>query len=443
MQGLSCLFTLIFCAAFIGPVMSGIGANRMMGGMRREEWRDTEGVLVVVGEGELPVLVTAREMHPEMAKFLLDWKVVSGVRAAREVPFPRGDRECEHVEHGILMQPQARANNFFHVMCDYIFPAYGAALRAGWVSAEEALSGRSTNATLRIFTSWSSQYDRGMPGRAMIGWLVPYGIERAGDISCVRFRRFAVAAEFLTGEGLAAPSWNAAFRGHRRMLDTGRAARAFRAELLARHVGTEGTLRVLARTSDEFIGPVCAGREPFRLGIIQRRGSRFLRDPEGEARKMQQKMLPWQIDVRVIFFEDMSAGEAALAAANVHALLGVHGAGMSHAMFLSRGATLLEVVQESMCYWPGTYFRNMAHGVGARHLKYCTPAELVETRENPVFPREFMERFARDHMVNATSVHPQHAFGWDTKSIRVPAHEMVHMVSEALGGMCGDHLLLY
>lgn len=412
------------------------------------DWARTEGMLVAQPGGQPPLLLTARELPKEVQAFLRNRSLVSRVHRVESVesmPPPPPGSPCEQVEHGVLLKPDAKPDNFFHAFSDYVFLAYAEALRSGWISGRALQEQAATNVTLRLFARQEWGYSDGsVHGAGMLQWLVPRGVEsvqgQEWPAGCACFRRMAVANEFVDSDTTATASWNTHFRSPHRMRDTHRAARAFRADMVTHHLGAQEARRLLRRPKQEFLRGACTGKEPVRVGFIQRRKSRFLWGLEAEVAKAVERMPGWRVDFRVLRFEELSAAEAIAAVADLHVLGGIHGAGLAHSAFLRAGATLLEISQEPQCYWRGMYFRSMAHSVGAGHIKHCTPYAQVVTKPWPRHDRLTVQRFADKHMQTGEGMKDHWMLIKDAHSINLRAHEIHQMLEEAVGTMCGGFL---
>lgn len=70
---------------------------------------------------------------------------------------------------------------------------------------------------------------------------------------------------------------------------------------------------------------------------------------------------------------------AGLLHTHADALVGIHGAGNTNAIFMDRTRSprplLVQVVPETVCAWPGTlYYRSMAIAAGLGYQTFCVPA---------------------------------------------------------------------
>ena len=102
---------------------------------------------------------------------------------------------------------------------------------------------------------------------------------------------------------------------------------------------------------------------PLTLTFIDRRGKRQLLGKEDYIEELQ-RIYP-EIEVKMVDFAALSVAEQLRVARETDILVGVHGAGLTHSLFLPPGSAVVEMLPADFEH---KGFRNMAQLLGHRYF---------------------------------------------------------------------------
>ena len=105
------------------------------------------------------------------------------------------------------------------------------------------------------------------------------------------------------------------------------------------------------------------GDSPLTLTFIDRRGKRQLLGKESYIQELQ-RTHP-EIEIKMVDFAALSIVEQLKVARGTDILVGVHGAGLTHSLFLPRGSAVVEIIPAEFEH---KGFRNMAQLLGHRYF---------------------------------------------------------------------------
>jgi len=122
-------------------------------------------------------------------------------------------------------------------------------------------------------------------------------------------------------------------------------------------VKSELTTTFVQRVLDfyDLKAPEGSGEQPLVVTYLNRTGSRQLRDFGGMVERLQGKYP--LVEMQLIELEDMAHREQLQIIRKTDILVGVHGAGLTHTLFLPPSATVAEIRPPNVDYWG---FRNLA-----------------------------------------------------------------------------------
>ncbi|KAK1574677.1 DUF563 domain-containing protein [Colletotrichum navitas] len=135
------------------------------------------------------------------------------------------------------------------------------------------------------------------------------------------------------------------------------------------------------------------GRKPtksLQITLIDRKGSRKLLQQDALLRAVRSKFP--DINTQLIDLATLPFAEQIRIAQTTDVLVGVHGAGLTHTMFLREGAAVVEIQPEDMFH---KGFRNLAKMIGVHYVS--THAEMVGAEEDQKSRKRGLVRRDRWH----------------------------------------------
>lgn len=143
--------------------------------------------------------------------------------------------------------------------------------------------------------------------------------------------------------------------------------------------------------------------EPLAITFIDRRTKRKLINQDQYIERLKSE-LP-HVDINVVDFATLSFKEQLRIVQDTDILIGVHGAGLTHEMFLQPGSTVVEILPPNVDH---KGFRNLANQLGHRYFrthgtKNTSSSEPSNWQEEDVFVEE--DRFVELVRVAAASMY--------------------------------------
>lgn len=110
--------------------------------------------------------------------------------------------------------------------------------------------------------------------------------------------------------------------------------------------------------------------DPIKVVWVDRRKRRRLRDQDAHIRKLRETFP--NVKIEVVDLAELSYAQQLKLATETDVLAGIHGAGLTHAMFMARTSSVVEFLPADFHH---KGFRNLANLKGQRYFKTHTDLE--------------------------------------------------------------------
>ncbi|KAF2251139.1 glycosyltransferase family 61 protein [Trematosphaeria pertusa] len=230
--------------------------------------------------------------------------------------------------------------------------------------------------------------------------------------------------------GVSNPMWYGCWRYHN-CQQAWHWLRTFRNRMLQRYglIDSVREMKPYAENPEEPSQMFPDWNEKIVVTVIRRKGSRQLVNQQ-ECIDALKKAFP-DIQVNVYDFAQLDFAAQLNVTHNTNVLVGVHGAGMMHTIYLRPGSAVVEIQPQSNTFQG---HRNFARGLELEY--YMTHGKDAKTEEE-LREEEEAERAGKDERSVAVAGGLQKRYDWQTNNVMVEPDRFVRLVGAAIYAVYG------